>query len=262
MDQTVYSTCMICVLMSITMRYMFKSFPAYIAWIWLKSCVDARVCSEVISKKELLATLFALMIPFLQMISFYMNLKQKAYLHFRSIYENLLTTYKIRSYNEGWGYIYTFLCPKLLNTRSQSGSVQVSSVVIPSWTVILCFRNVDFQANFSSHKSHFIASVSSCIAICWWTDSILVKVCWQTLHSNFDPSSVILTSPYLVWTYLPPFFVPKVVEADNSVKCGDLMESLVGEDVLAGVLRSLWRSFSMLFDTSPVLFPSFSVAPL
>ena len=70
---------MICVLMSITMRYMFESFSTYMTRVWLKSCVDARVGSKVISKKELLPTLFALMIPFLQMISFYMNLKQKVF---------------------------------------------------------------------------------------------------------------------------------------------------------------------------------------
>ena len=70
---------MVCVLMSITMRYMFESFSTYITRVWLKSCVDPRVGSQVISKKELLPTLFALMIPFLQMISFYMNLKQKIF---------------------------------------------------------------------------------------------------------------------------------------------------------------------------------------
>ena len=46
--------------------------------------------------------------------------------------------------------------------------------------------------------------------------------------------------------------MPKVVVADNAVKCGELMESLVGEDMFADV----WKSFSMAFDTS-----TFTVAP-
>ena len=106
--------------------------------------------------------------------------------------------------------ILTFLCPKLLKIRSQFLSVQASSVVIPWWTVILCFLKVDFHANVSSHKSHLMANVWSCIAMCWCTDSILVNVCWHTLHSNFEPSPVILTSPYFVWIYFPPFLLPTV----------------------------------------------------
>ena len=155
--------------------------------------------------------------------------------------------------------ILTFLCPKLLKIRSQFRSVQASSVVIPWWTVILCFLKVDFQANFSSHKSHLMARVSSCIAICWCTDSILVNVCWHTLHSNFEPSPVILTSPYFVWIYLPPFLLPKV---RDDVVVRDLICSFDDGEPLFKLFSSLLIdsfkvSFS-LFGLLSLIFVSFS----
>ena len=66
---------MICVLMSVSVGYMFKSFPAYVASIGFQTRVNACMCSEVISQEKFLPTLFTFMISFFQVISFDVYLK-------------------------------------------------------------------------------------------------------------------------------------------------------------------------------------------
>ena len=83
---------MICVLMSVSVGYMFKSFPAYVASIGLHSRVNSRMCSEVISQEKFLSTLLSFVISFFQVISFDVYLKSN----------------NVHGINKGTGYPGTF----------------------------------------------------------------------------------------------------------------------------------------------------------